>query len=336
MDHKERIEQMRQDHRNRQDDRQKRRDGWRYIIFFPLAILFMELVMRFWSAQPFGGIGLLYVLLFSVGAGMVCNLITSLGPERFRRALHCTVLILITLIFAIQIVHYTIFRGYAGFEHLAVAGDAISNFFGDMLQGIGNSALPLLLILFPLAIMQALQLWKHRPIRPRMLSRVLILAVVFHIAVIGSVLLNNAGLLPLRAIYREHFTINLATPNFGLMTSMRLDLRYTLFGRPQADLSGFAYNPIPPEEPDLPYEGENGEDPDEPDVYIPTGYNVLDIDFEALIEAETNAEIREMHQFFMNRRATPRNEWTGRFEGYNLIWLMGEAFHTAAIHPEIT
>ena len=344
MDRSERIEQMRQKHRIRQQrsqaerrpvQREKRPRRWRKrALFFPLAILYMEIVLRIWRNQPFGGIGLLYTVLFSIGVGLVCNILVSLGPNRVRQKIYWVIVIFFTLLFMIQTVFYTIFRGYAEFGSLGVATAAITNFFGSMLQGIADSILPLLFLLLPLALFQALKLARYRPVRRRGMVRALVLVVVFHVLVISSVLLNTYGIVSPRSIYREHFTLNLAVPNFGLVTGMRLDLRYALFGQPEAALSDNIYIAPPPADLDPdPNEDENGA---EPAVEIPTGYNVLDIDFEALLENETNATVREMHEFFMNRRATPRNEWTGRFEGYNLIWLMGEAFHTLAIHPEIT
>ncbi|MCL2563351.1 MAG: LTA synthase family protein [Oscillospiraceae bacterium] len=357
MDRNERIEQMRQEYRARRENpdgqsqqeqgrRQapRRRNRFRLTLFFPLSILLMELTLRVWFDMSFWGSGLIYAILFAIGAGMVCNLIVSIGPERLRRVLHWVTLCFLTLLFGIQIVHYHIFNGFAGVGHIGVAGDAITNFFMDMIAGIVSSTIPLLITFIPLAVFILKKLWKQAPIRrPARMIRTLLAAIVFHILVIGSIMLNSSGILPLNAVYREHFTMNLGVPNFGLVTSMRLDIRYTIFGRPEADITGGYFMPEAPTptpsgtEPHDP----NGEEPYDPGPTIPLGfagcyYNILPIDFEALLETETNSGIREMHEFFMNRRATPRNEWTGRFEGYNLVWLMGEAFHTLAIHPEIT
>ena len=351
---RERIEQMRESHRTRQIRRRDRKSSFRRLLFFPVAIVYMELILRTWTvlsdpSKPFGGHGMFYAFLFAIGAGLVCNLLASIFPGRFRRVVHWFVLIFVTLIFMIQVVFYTIFRGYAGVGHLEVATDAISNFFLDMLVGIGNSAIPLMLLLLPLALFLALKMWKHRPLpRPERawLLAVAVVAIVVHVVAISAVMGNEeeGDILSVRSEYRENFTLNRAVENFGLVTALRLDIRNYIFGIPTGELTGAGFleeqgetpsptpAPGPPDDPEYP----NGEEDPEPPREIPTGYNVLDIDFETLIANTTNAEIREMHEFFMNRRATPRNEWTGRFEGYNLIWFMGEAFHTLALHPEVT
>ena len=315
---------------------------WR-LAFFPLAILHMELVLRLWNHQSFWNSGLLYILLFSLGGGLVCNLIASIGKERVRRFLHWFVMIILTLLFIIQAVFYTVFRTYAEISAAALAPAAISGFFLESIRLIATSALPVMLILLPLAFFQALQLWKTPPIRLRELDRVIIGAVALHVLVIGSILWSNTGILPLRAIYRENFTLNLAAQNFGLLTGMRLDVQYTVFGRPVADLSGVTYivveetpSPTPTPRPTPTPEATETEYYKKEKPEINLGYNTLDIDFDTLIENETNAELLEMHHFFGSRRASPRNRFTGMFEGYNLIWILGEAYHTLSIHPEIT
>jgi len=318
-------------------EEQLKRKARNRFAFFPLAILYMELILRLWSNQSFGGLGLLYILLFSLGAGLVCNILAGLFPERGRRVIHWSILVFLTLLFIVQIVFYTIFRGYAELDTALIATSALANFFLETIRVISTAVLPVLLLLLPIALFQAMELWKYRPFQPKRLPQLLVIALLIHGLTVGSILINNIGLLPLRAIYREQFTLNLAVQNFGLVTGMRLDVQYTIFGRPEVDLAELEYVTTTPALPvdeliedTLPVEEE------EPEIIIPTGYHTLDIDFEALLETETNPEIREMHEFFMNRRKSPRNEFTGIFEDKNLIWILGEAFHGLAIHPEIT
>jgi len=311
---------------------------WR-MTFFPLIILYMELILRLWNHQPFWGVGLLYIFLFSIGAGLVCNLLASIGKERLRYVLHWTVMVTLTLLFITQAVFYTVFRSYVEVSAIALAPSAISGFFLESIRTIARAIIPVILLLLPLVFFHAFRIWKKRPVRLLELNRILIITAALHVLIISSIMISTAGLLPLRAIYRENFTLNLGVQNFGLVTAMRLDIRYTLFGRPMADLSEVGYavlEEVPDPEPPPVEEDYEEPDEEEEEPEIPLGYNVLDIDFAYLIENETNAERLEMHEFFANRRASSRNEFTGMFEGYNLIWILGEAYHTISIHPEVT
>ncbi|MDE6108220.1 MAG: LTA synthase family protein, partial [Oscillospiraceae bacterium] len=65
-------------------------------------------------------------------------------------------------------------------------------------------------------------------------------------------------------------------------------------------------------------------------------YNVMDIDFETLAREETKKPLREMHQHFAQVEPTRQNEYTGYFEGKNLIWLTAEGFSRFVVDPELT
>jgi phosphoglycerol transferase MdoB-like AlkP superfamily enzyme len=65
-------------------------------------------------------------------------------------------------------------------------------------------------------------------------------------------------------------------------------------------------------------------------------YNILDIDFDKLIGQEEDQEIRDMHEYFKCVPPTKKNEYTGKFKDYNLIFITAEAFSSYAVHKDIT
>ena len=69
---------------------------------------------------------------------------------------------------------------------------------------------------------------------------------------------------------------------------------------------------------------------------IDTSPNVLNIDFAALAAAESDPAIKELHQYFASEEFTRKNEYTGMFEGYNLIMITAEGFAPYAMHEELT
>jgi lipoteichoic acid synthase len=50
--------------------------------------------------------------------------------------------------------------------------------------------------------------------------------------------------------------------------------------------------------------------------------NTVNIDFEQLISNEEIESIKEMHQYFERLSPTEKNEYTGKYKGYNLILIM--------------
>ena len=88
-------------------------------------------------------------------------------------------------------------------------------------------------------------------------------------------------------------------------------------------------------EPDSGKPGEGDNKTEEEPKEIVYGYNAA-VDFASLIEEETNPAIKSMHEYFGSLEPTKKNEYTGIFEGKNLIFITAEAFSPYAIDKEYT
>ena len=69
---------------------------------------------------------------------------------------------------------------------------------------------------------------------------------------------------------------------------------------------------------------------------IDTSPNVLELDFDSLIEATDKKKLKEVHKYFASRTPSNKNEKTGMFEGSNLILITAEAFSHLAVSEELT
>ncbi len=69
---------------------------------------------------------------------------------------------------------------------------------------------------------------------------------------------------------------------------------------------------------------------------IDTSPNVLNIDFGCLAEETKDKKIKNLHSYFASATPTDKNEYTGMFEGYNLIMLTAEGYSQWAVNEEIT
>lgn len=79
----------------------------------------------------------------------------------------------------------------------------------------------------------------------------------------------------------------------------------------------------------------SGNLPGEPEP-LDTSPNVLPIDFEYLTEHAGSDEIIRLAEYMQSMPATNRNEYTGMFEGYNLIYLTAEGFSPYAVDETLT
>ena len=65
-------------------------------------------------------------------------------------------------------------------------------------------------------------------------------------------------------------------------------------------------------------------------------YNISNIDFEGLAESEKNNTLKQMHEYFASETGTEKNEYTGFYEGKNLILFMAESFNEIAVNKDLT
>lgn len=73
------------------------------VFFFPLAILWLELALRFGSNGDFGFNSLLYTFMFTVVAGCALSFLCTLGGQRFNRVLSDILTLILTLWFVFQL-----------------------------------------------------------------------------------------------------------------------------------------------------------------------------------------------------------------------------------------
>ncbi len=72
------------------------------------------------------------------------------------------------------------------------------------------------------------------------------------------------------------------------------------------------------------------------DLPLEVKYNTTDIDFEALNAKTDNKTLQSMNNYFSSLTGSNQNEYTGYFEGKNLVLVMAESFTHVAISESIT
>ena len=288
------------------------------LFFLPLALIYHELLMHIFDrSTEFLGMPLVYILLFSAAMGLLLSALVDLLP---RKAAHIVTYVLCvgwTVLTCIEYCCKSYFKTYWGLGFvMQMTGNVVGNFFTTMLEII-VSRLPFILLAFvPLA---ALIVFRRRLLPGRQLcgrTRLLALAgfIVFQAA--GSALCYTGEY---KADYTYNFITDRAVPNFGLSASVRLEIQYALFGLPDAPVIEVV-DPEPEPSP-------------EPVVY---DYNKMDLDFEAESQLVGGQTLANMHKYFSSLTASQKNEYTGMFEGKNLIQITAEAFSPYVISKELT
>ncbi len=202
------------------------------LLLFPLVFLYYEWLSHIALYHSVSGSFFAYSALFSISAGLVCALLCSIFRNyRVNYWIMLGILILTTLYFGLQVVYFKFFSDFFYWDLLVVVGGDVTQFWSNTMKTIWTCRGWILLLMIPPV---AFAVTGRRIIRPVAMRWSLrgagaLLAVLFFLAGVGFVNLHS-GELEDRYYYREGFIMSEAAGRFGILTAMRLDTRYFLFG----------------------------------------------------------------------------------------------------------
>ena len=292
-------------------------------IFFPLALLYHELLLRAFDTQNafFRGT-LVMVVLFSVATGLLLSLLVNLlHNRRLAQVLTLVVTALWTLLLCVEYCCRSYFKSYFSVGFICTMTGNVVTGFGSTIPGIVAQRLPFIIAaLLPLALCILL---RKRIVTEHRMSK---WSLLFVTAVSVIFLLIGEGLARWGTYgdsYTYNFQTDAAVSQFGLHTAVRLEAEYALFGTPQPKL-------------ELPTQEDEPDDPPAATTPVEYGYNALDIDFQALADSASDSALRSMAQYFGSLTPSKKNEYTGLFQGKNLVLITAEAFSPWFISRELT
>ena len=300
--------------------------------------------------------GMLYGALFALPAAGLFVLLSGFWPKVANRILKTLFMFGCTVFFCAQRIYFDIFKTFLQVFSIGLGAGNLFAFFPVVLESLSRLWWEVLVQMLPFVIYQ-ICLWSRggRPMRVVPAIVILVLSVAAFFGAEWALQIPGKG--P-NTPYEQYFgkgNLLQTYQKLGVLTSLRLDAQHYFFGKEENNTSGLSGlvpessrpEPVPSrEESHLSREEstaeqsaaesvhESSEEIQEP-VFVPEP-RVLDIDFDHLIETAPNQTIADMHRYFRNVEPTYTNEYTGMFEGYNLIWIIGEAFSKWVIDEERT
>ena len=290
-------------------------------LFFPLALLYHELLLRaFDSSTVFFDAALAPTALTALGLGLLISLLANALP--CRRVSRWAALILTLLWTVCVCVEYCCKSYFKSYFALTFMVTMTGHVVGDFAGTIPDVVLPRLPFILLALVPPVLAIVLRRRIVPEdSMGRrgLLVLALLALLTLGGGDAVGRFG--PSAALFTYDFNTNSAVPRFGLNTALRLELTYAVTGVPTPPLEPLpAPDPAPEPEP----------------TPVDYGYNMLDIDFTALAESTGDSTLASLHRYMAARTPSRQNQYTGMFAGKNLILLTAESFSPWFISQELT
>ena len=300
---------------------------WRKnLLLFCLTGVYVELCLHlcvFGSMDRYAG----YPVLFGLLGGALCTLVVSSLPKVLRQITGLLLVAAQVMLAEMQLVYHCIFGDFMPVSQIGMGGNVIVNFNSQLLYGIRQNLLKILLLLLPLVVViLCLALRRVQALRFRLRWK----QAMASFAVLLALLLTVTGLMYVGrdkafSAYRTFTNVNTSTDSsykkIGMLATTAQELRYMLFG-------GSGSIMITPSSLNI---------SDVPRTYSSNSYNVIEsIDFTALAGSAGSDILKATDEYLSNATPTRKNNYTGLLKDYNLITICAESFCPWFISEELT
>lgn len=300
---------------------------WRKnLLLFCLTGVYVELCLHlcvFGSMDRYAG----YPVLFGLLGGALCTLVVSSLPKVLRQIAGVFLVAAQVLLAEVQMVYHCIFGDFMPVSQIGMGGNVIVNFNSQLLYGIRQNLLKILLLLLPLiAVILCLILRRAQVLKLRLRRK----QALASFAVLLALLLTVTGLMYVGrdnafSVYHTFTNVNTSTDSsykkIGMLATTAQELRYMLF-------SGSGSIMITPSSLNI---------SDVPRTYSSNSYNVIEsIDFTALADSTDSDILKATDEYLSNATPTRKNNYTGLLKDYNLITICAESFCPWFISEELT
>ena len=300
---------------------------WRKnLLLFCLTGVYVELCLHlcvFGSMDRYAG----YPVLFGLLGGALCTLVVSSLPKVLRQITGVFLVAAQVLLAEVQLVYHCIFGDFMPVSQIGMGGNVIVNFNSQLLYGIRQNLLKILLLLLPLiAVILCLILRRAQVLKLRLRRK----QALASFAVLLALLLTVTGLMYVGrdnafSVYHTFTNVNTSTDSsykkIGMLATTAQELRYMLF-------SGSGSIMITPSSLNI---------SDVPRTYSSNSYNVIEsIDFTALADSTDSDILKATDEYLSNATPTRKNNYTGLLKDYNLITICAESFCPWFISEELT
>lgn len=294
------------------------------LIYFVLLFIYEEFIFHLFVFEKFT-INFIYAILFSIPIGGLFYLLSNFLKGKWNRIPSYLFTILVIFLFIANFIYYKVYLSIISIYSL-LNGNQVLGFMNHILMIAKNNWYVILFMILPLVFLIILD--KTKKISYEKSDSVAKLIITIAIIIIQAFTLLSINIIKEEEIYSNknlYSSIHsplLTAEKFGLITMFRLDCQRSLFGFKEKEIEIEIPNTTTPSE----------EEPKEEEIT----YNELEIDWQQLIDNETNETIKSMHEYFSLQNPTNKNEYTAMFQGKNLIVFVAEAFSPMAINEELT
>lgn len=287
-------------------------------IYSIICLIYLEFIFRSITIEKFFTSSLIYILITSLIIAWGINILSKLFNEKVNKIIFCVLLFILSFWVIGEVVYKNTLNVFFSLSMLKLA-DQVMTFWKDTLAMIGKNILYIIIIFIPFIgsffMMKKIDFTKKNH-KSKALSVVILILLILIFK--GSLLINKEKTYSPYNLYNQINETSLSIEKFGVFTASYLDAKKTIFGfKEKITLIEEKKEQVPEK--------------------ITYDYNInKNLNFEELINNESNETVKDMHKYFNSDSGTLKNEYTGYFKDKNLILFMAESFNMIAVDEQLT
>ena len=317
-----------------------------YWLGFAMAFVYWEMLIK-GVIGDFAEGGSFFFLCFVPAQALVLTFFEGWLSERTNRLLLPAILAIISIYYAVQVGYYKVFGSLFSVSMLGMGNDAITDFGWTIKEIIMDAFGTILLVFVPAIVSVVLGIIRKGPCRKYSLIHhisLLAFAIIFWFMGVGVLKLGGTSRESAYYAYSNSLSdTDTTSRKIGASVTTILETGSYLFGigsgKSQTVISQNDTEILMPEPTDIALGSDSKPEIAEKEQAVvsePPKRILESIDFEALAGLSDDAAIKSLCAYFSNMEGSKTNDYSGLFEGYNLIYICAESFWTYAINETVT
>lgn len=306
-------------------------------ILFTAMILFYELLFHGCNFG-FKDINIVYIILFSFSVGGFISIFTNLFPTIVNKIIAVVFTLFTGILFLAQLIYHEVFNNYLSVAGTIKYGNQAADNYATVIENIKENIWLFIIMLLPILfiIIFSRKIVDYKPRKWWMnicLTAFVVVIYIFNIMIMKT---DKNTLYSAYQIYKQYTSVDMAVEKLGVYEAFIVDMREAFVGKTGRDRGDLDFQIVSTKDntevsTEDAMESMADAEAEEYTAPIDTSPNVLDIDFNEINDVAGNEGISSLSEYFQSLEPTKKNEYTGMFEGYNLILITAEGFSGYAL-----
>lgn len=314
----------------------------RYFVFIAVSLVYWELIMKT-QLGKFTASGLIFVFFIPAQA-LFLTTFAGIGNRLSSKITLPVILAIPAFYYMAQMIYLRNFGSLFSVSMAGMGNDAVDNFGWAVTDSIVGAIWLLILILLPVILAIALPLIGIPKISSySFLGHIIVISlavVAWFSAVLFIRIFGNDRLSPYYLLTSSSAVTDTSAKKLGTLTTGIVEAGAYYFGIGNDGSAEFALE----EDEELDDIEDISSVVVETDIdseevveeIVKTPWMNEAIDFNKIASDATDSNLKSLASYYATRKASTTNEYTGMFEGYNLIYICAESFWNYACNEEVT